>query len=662
MSLQLSTLPKFNVPQPLVTQGGSATSVTWPWTPLDVAWLKFLNSHQASTDPLHDVLALLVSYQMGRGHACLDLELLWQDPSHLLDGSDAQINALKQQTALANKAPADLFSEPLNPWAEAAKTMPWAMGDHAPMVVSKDIDAQPRRIYLRRAWQAEQSIQAAIQARLATHFEVPPDTGEKLKALFGDEVQVTDWQRVACAKALRAGITLITGGPGTGKTTTVVRLLALLLRAAQDQEQTLRIHLAAPTGKAASRLSASIQSALASLPAGWSQGIPSQALTLHQLLQYNPDAAARKASTLATDLVVVDEASMIDLELMARLMACVPASARLVLLGDKDQLASVEAGAAWSQLCEGAAQSDDNTQAHKHTAYTLPEQTAVLHVSRRFDANSAIGQWAKLINEGQYEALQEKWQTLPVTGQLPADEGTEIQRWPEAWRERSQGALHPEVVNALKLGWTHWLSDLKPLLQAGAVCDNAQALKLLNSFSEFQVLCALRQGAWGVQTLNDCIAVALGLTSHREKSLQSQAAKEPWFVGRPIMVTRNDYHLNLMNGDVGQCLPTANGLRVAFPDGQGGVRWVLPSRLDAVETVWAMTVHKSQGSEYDHVLVVLPDRDAPVLTRELLYTGVTRAKSKLTWWAPQPAVLFNAVRQRVIRSGGLADGLFHPAK
>lgn len=662
MSLQLSTLPKFNVPQPLANSANSATSVTWPWTPLDVAWLKFLNSHQASPHALHDVLALLVSYQMGRGHACLDLELLWQDPSHLLDWSDAQVKALKQQTTHANNAPADLFSEPVNPWAEAAKSMPWAMGDHSPMVLSKQVDDLPRRVYLRRAWQAEQSIQAAIQARLATHFEVPQDTEEKLKALFGDEAQATDWQRVACAKALRAGITLITGGPGTGKTTTVVRLLALLQGAAKDQQQTLRIHLAAPTGKAASRLSASIQSALASLPEGWAEGIPSQAVTLHQLLQYNPDAAARNAPILATDLVVVDEASMIDLELMARLMACVPAHARLVLLGDKDQLASVEAGAVWSQLCEGAAQSDDHAQANNNTAYTLTEQTAVLHVSRRFDANSAIGQWAKLINEGQYEALKEKWQTLPITGQLPADELTEIQRWPDAWRERSQGALHPEVVNALKLGWTHWLSELKPLLQTGAVCDNAQALKLLNRFSEYQVLCALRQGAWGVQAFNDRIAVALGLNANRDKSFQPQTSKDNWFVGRPIMVTRNDYHLNLMNGDVGQCLPTANGLRVAFPDGEGGVRWVLPSRLDAVETVWAMTVHKSQGSEYDHVLMVLPDREAPVLTRELLYTGVTRARTKLTWWAPNPAVLLSAVRQRVTRSGGLADGLFHPAK
>jgi exodeoxyribonuclease V alpha subunit len=154
------------------------------------------------------------------------------------------------------------------------------------------------------------------------------------------------------------------------------------------------------------------------------------------------------------------------------------------------------------------------------------------------------------------------------------------------------------------------LEVLKPLQQADALCDNAQALQLLNRFSEFQVLCALRHGAWGVQSLNQQIAMALGLSKNAERNFQPAKQQDAWFVGRPIMVTRNDYHLQLMNGDVGQCLPTANGLRVAFPDGKGGVRWVLPSRLDAVETVWAMTVHKSQGSEYDHVLLVLPDRDS----------------------------------------------------
>ncbi|NBO42763.1 MAG: exodeoxyribonuclease V subunit alpha, partial [Betaproteobacteria bacterium] len=155
---------------------------------------------------------------------------------------------------------------------------------------------------------------------------------------------------------------------------------------------------------------------------------------------------------------------------------------------------------------------------------------------------------------------------------------------------------------------------------------------------------------------------ALGLTKPLDRNFQAIKPQEAWYVGRPVMVTRNDYHLHLMNGDVGQCLPTPNGLRVAFPDGKGGVRWILPSRLDAVETVFAMTVHKSQGSEYDHVLMVLPDREAPVLTRELLYTGITRAKSHLTWWVPKASVLWAALNQRVTRSGGLAEALFHRSK
>ena len=638
--------------------------ISWPWTALDMAWLQFLKSHQTTSDPLHDLLALLVSHQMGRGHACLDLDVLLQDPAHLLDWTDVQIKALTQFVATSkhNEQPSDLFSTPRNPWSEAAKSMPWAVGENSPILVSFQEDGQAQRVYLRRAWQAEQTIQSSIHARLSQNFEVPKDSQEKLNKLFGLQTEPTDWQRIACAKALRAGLTLITGGPGTGKTTTVVRLLALLQQSAHDQQTTLRIHLAAPTGKAASRLSSSIQLALASLPEAWGEGIPSKAVTLHQLLQYNPNAASRAAPLLATDLVVVDEASMIDLELMARLVKCVPAKARLVLLGDKDQLASVEAGAVWSQLCEGAAHADNATQAHATKPYTLSEQTAVLHVSRRFDANSAIGQWAQLINAGNLQQIQEQWQALSTASAEDGIESPAVQIWPDHWRDRPEGQLQPEVVHALRAGWSAWLQALKPLQQADAICDNALALQLLNRFSEFQVLCALRQGIWGVQSLNERIAMALGLSQSVERNFQPAKAQNGWFLGRPIMVTRNDYHLQLMNGDVGQCLPTVNGLRVAFPDGKGGVRWVLPSRLDAVETVWAMTVHKSQGSEYDHVLLVLPDRDAPVLTRELLYTGVTRAKSRLTWWVPNPSVLFNSVGQRVTRSGGLADTLFHPSK
>ena len=183
------------------------TLAGWPWTALDAAWLQFLKSHQATPEPLHDLLALLVSHQMGRGHACLDLDALMQDPAHLLGWTDAQTKLLTQLVANSklDQQPTDLFAMPPNPWAQAAKTMPWALGENAPILVSYQEDGQAQRVYLRRAWQAEQTIQASIQTRLSQNFEVPKDSEEKLNKLFGLQTNQTDWQRIACAKALRAG-------------------------------------------------------------------------------------------------------------------------------------------------------------------------------------------------------------------------------------------------------------------------------------------------------------------------------------------------------------------------------------------------------------------------------------------------------------------------
>jgi exodeoxyribonuclease V alpha subunit len=199
----------------------------------------------------------------------------------------------------------------------------------------------------------------------------------------------------------------------------------------------------------------------------------------------------------------------------------------------------------------------------------------------------------------------------------------------------------PRLTALVKHGWISWLKNLQPLKTAA--CSDAQAMAALNEFTKFQVLCAVRDGPWGVNHLNQRIASSLGMPL------------DGWYTGRPVMVTRNDYNLKLMNGDIGLCLPLASGLRVAFSDGQGGIRWVLPSRLDSVETVFAMTVHKSQGSEFDHVALVLPDRPVAVLTRELLYTGMTRARVRLTLVAPKAHVLLHAVALRVLRSGGLAS-------
>jgi exodeoxyribonuclease V alpha subunit len=610
-----------------MTQAAAATLLpllhaSWaqstPLTGLDKSLANLLNSKQPSDDPRHLWLATLTSHQWGRGHACLDLATLQTQAAELLGWTDEQTSALPSQLH------------------EAAATLPWTQGDASPLVLTED--TQGARLYLRRAWTAEQNIRRNIAQRLALPCEVPADLQQRLDELFtptrDDE---PDMQRLACEVAAQNRITLITGGPGTGKTTTVVKLLSLLVRTSPRE---LQIHLAAPTGKAAARLTESISNALTKMPADKRPHMPSQAQTLHRLLQTN--SRANQVHQLATDVVVVDEASMIDLEMMARLLQAVPPTARLILLGDKDQLASVEAGAVMSQLCTGS---------------LLKAQTVTLIHSHRFDAKSGIGQWARAVNADAADnthALKALWKdapdwlaTLPLQQSVLLDEGGD-EAEPDVTRLQLASASDPKLAVGLRYGWRNWLALLdahRPSKTAqAAACNDAQAVALLNAFTEFCVLCAVREGPLGVTQLNTQVEHALGL------------GQSAWYAGRPVMVTRNDYALDLMNGDIGLCLPGPDGvLRVAFPAVDGGVRWVMPSRLDSVETVFAMTVHKSQGSEFAHVLLVIPAQESPVLTRELVYTGLTRAKKRLTLWAPQLGVLWNGCARRVLRSGGLGD-------
>ncbi len=604
----------------------SATTPDSPLTALDTAFADFLSDSQPSPDPRHRLLAALTSHQYGRGHACLDLQLL----------AEFGVAALGWDARLQDTLPVDLVA--------TARDMPWISGPGSPLV----LDGQ--RLYLRRNWQAEQAIRASITARLAQPSDVPDKLKHAIDSLFpalpdsnGDAAgSLPDWQKSACALAARGRFTLITGGPGTGKTTTVVRLLALLQSQAVQTGKPLRMALAAPTGKAAARLGESIAQAIQKLPEPMRSHIPVQAQTLHKLLQVRSSIRASAPPALALDVVVVDEASMIDLELMARLLAAVPLSASLVLLGDKDQLASVEAGAVMGQLCDGAelgsytpdtvqwvhTQCGEHLEAWSGSGSALAQHTVMLRQSRRFAADSVIGQWAGAVNAGDRQQVQALWSAAP--------------RWSlnepmSVTRLEPRTSVDRHLTDRVRAGWGAWLAGLASL---GPSMDDAQALSLLDAFGQFQVLCAMREGPWGVTALNRAISRALGFPL------------DVWYAGRPVMVTRNDYHLNLMNGDVGMCLPTAQGLRVAFAQG-GEVRWVLPSRLDAVETVLAMTVHKSQGSEFDQVALVLPDKMAPVLTRELLYTGLTRAKQALTLVVPQAGILRQAVVTRTLRSGGL---------
>ena len=582
-----------------------------PLTGLDTALANLLHSKQPSDDPRHMWLAALASHQWGRGHACLDLATLHTQTAALLGWTDEQTAAL----------PAHL--------QEAAATLPWTQGDASPLVLAEDKGhaSTGARLYLRRAWTAEQNIRANIAQRLALPCEVPADLQQRLDELFTPTTGgAPDMQRLACEVAAQNRITLITGGPGTGKTTTVVKLLSLLVRTAPRE---LQIHLAAPTGKAAARLTESISNALTKMPTD-----------THRLLQTN--SKTTQVHQLATDVVVVDEASMIDLEMMARLLQAVPPTARLILLGDKDQLASVEAGAVMSQLCTGT---------------LLQHQTVTLIHSHRFDAKSGIGQWARTVNADVADhtpALKALWKdapdwlaTLPLQQSMQLDESGDTPE-PDVTRLQLASANDPKLAVGLRYGWRHWLALLdahRPSKTAPAApCSDAQAVALLKAFTEFCVLCAVREGPLGVVQLNTNVEHALGL------------GQSVWYAGRPVMVTRNDYALELMNGDIGLCLPGPEGvLRVAFPAADAGVRWVMPSRLDSVETVFAMTVHKSQGSEFAHVLLVIPAQESPVLTRELVYTGLTRARQRLTVWAPQLGVLWNGCSRRVLRSGGLGN-------
>jgi exodeoxyribonuclease V alpha subunit len=606
---------------------------------LELAFARFLQQAQPSANERHAILAALASFQFSRGHACLDLHALASQPAELLGWTT-------QEAALL---PAGLV--------ESAGTVPWTQGDASPLVLESG------RLYLRRAWRAEGRIRSAIASRLAQSSAAPAGLRGMLDSLFPEPEAASHavpWQKLACALAVRGQLTLITGGPGTGKTTTVARLLALLQAQANASGLGLRVALAAPTGKAAARLESALVQAGLHLPAGMKLQADLKAMTLHRLLHVS-ESTGSCATPVAADVVVVDEASMIDLEMTARLLAAVPLSARLILLGDKDQLASVEAGAVLAQLCAGAeaGQYDAKTVtwAAEHAgivldAWTgdgdaLAQQTVMLRESHRFGATSQIGQWARAVNAGDVANVEALIQSARDSDTNNAGLPEQSVAWLGAHR-----SSEPAFSQLVRSAWHEWRAaistwndrsrDLADLAESAGRDEDAAVI--LTLFAKFQVLCATREGRFGTVRLNREIARLFGFPV------------QGWYAGRPVMVTRNDYSLNLMNGDLGICMRHGRGLRLAFPSGNDGVRWIQPSRLDACETVFAMTIHKSQGSEFDHVLLALPEADAAVLTRELVYTGVTRARRRLTVMAPSSNLLLRAVSRRVNRSGGLCGG------
>ena len=630
---------------------------------LDRALAAFLLERDPACDARVLLAAALVSHQLGHGHVCLDLATTLAEPDFALslppegeEGTDVLLPS------------ALLRSLKLDDW-QAALAGSRVIDSGLPEQAERPLVLVGQRLYLRRYFRYERQVVQGLQRRLAEPLSTPPALAQRLQSLFADSQQSPDWQRIACALAARGAFSIITGGPGTGKTTTVVRLLALLQTPAVEAGQPLRIRLAAPTGKAAARLTESIGQQVGRLPVDEAvrRQIPTDVSTLHRLLGSLPDSRHfrhHQANPLALDVLVVDEASMIDLEMMACVLNALPPGARLILLGDKDQLASVEAGAVLGDLCRHAEQGlyspatrewlEHNSgqsltaaglQIGDGTLHLLEQQTAMLRYSHRFGAVSGIGQLARAVNGGDAAGARQLLQTggFADIHRLRVSAVTD-----EAFERLVLGDASALPGYALYL---HSLQAHRPEPQVPAEDPAWErwAQQVLGAFDRFQLLCAVRKGAWGVDALNLRVANLL----HRRGWL---SADQGWYEGRPVLVTRNDYSLGLMNGDIGIALrvrekplhPGAaerEALRVAFArnDGKGGVRFVLPSRLSEVESVFAMTVHKSQGSEFTHAALVLPDARSPVLTKELVYTAITRASQHFSLVEARDGVFEQAV-------------------
>jgi exodeoxyribonuclease V alpha subunit len=646
---------------------------------VEAGWLSRLN--RAFTRFLHELepnagdgvlwAGALASHQLDRGEVYLDLEGLTQQPGLTLAIPSDEDWTFRAESAQAELAA--LKALPLPQWqSDLRNSKLVSTGEgNTPLVLDGS------RLYLRRYWQYQQTLDRCIQDRLApARAGLPEDLLERIDALFpgSSEQPLPDWQKIACVLALRSRFAIITGGPGTGKTTTLTKLLALLIQLWEQAPEARKpnILLAAPTGKASARVSESIATALEQLDidANIKESIPKKAGTLHRLLGSRPDTRRFKHNRhhrLAADIVIVDEASMIHLEMMASLLEALPDNAQLILLGDKDQLASVEAGSVMGDLCRGAenAAYDHDARAwiERYAGEKLPpsaavgthinQQTVMLRYSHRFGERSGIGQLARAVNAGdsiQAQAILNDTARFKDLLPSPATDYLRLRARPEP--DGADALLKKlAAINAGNSadgkpnpgqGYGYYLSVIQNRPAGDPASYDAWAERVLAAFDAFQVLCAVRRGRWGVEEMNRRL----------EAWLFPKQAPGLWYEGRPVMITRNEYNLGLMNGDIGIALYDHTGkLRVVFPTddplAKTKIRWLSPLRLPDAETAFAITVHKSQGSEFNHVVLALPETRSPVLTRELIYTGITRAKENFTLLESREGVFDQAVKARI---------------
>jgi exodeoxyribonuclease V alpha subunit len=574
---------------------------------LEPIQLNQLDAHFADfvarmSDGPHEYLwlaAAVASSFSSQGHVCLDLNAV----------AGCEVRPARPEDEQLCMPPLAIMCDALSRCSGVG-----APGEYTPLVLDRK-----GRLYLHRSWDAERRVAEGILSRCAPRAPEDASLTKALDRLFPDSVSEKNLQRAAAEAALRCQFTVISGGPGTGKTTTVARILALLVEMTGCDHG--RILLAAPTGKAALRLQQSLAAVYERLPLPKEvrELLPRAVSTVHRLLGIGGDGRRPRyngTNQLPCDVLVVDEASMVDLPLMAATLEALPASARVILLGDRDQLASVEAGAVLADLCAVADDSD------------LPgTRPAIVHLthSYRFRDDSGIGALSRLVNAGDGDGAL----GLLLSGQYPD----------VCWRPL------PAVGSFAQLFATAAVEGF------AAVAHAASPHEALAAMDRFRVLTPHREGVHGTNGLNRMVAVAV-------RSCRSEGGDGAPYT--PVMVGTNNYELGLFNGDTGiEATEADGGTSVYFPlDDGDGVRRISSLRFPNLETAYALTVHKSQGSEYDAILLILPDMQSSVMSRELLYTALTRARHRVEIWC-DGEVFKGMVERRTKRNSGLQDSLWN---
>ncbi len=600
---------------------------------IDIHFAALMN--RLSESPSDDLFlaSAMASRAVQQGHVCLDLRAVAETPLSDSSGDGPLLLCPRLSTWQRTLERSDVVGRP---------------GQYRPLILD-----DRSRLYLYRYWNYERCLADEIRARVAAsgrEFD-PAQLAQAFSNVFPEKDERTvNWQKVAALMAVIKGFCVISGGPGTGKTTLVSKIVTLIRQL--EGEGNWSVAMVAPTGKAAARLQETMKRTHGSTakPGAVTDGADGVGIgaigTIHRLLGTIPNSPRfrhNRENPVPFQLVVVDEASMVDLPLMAKLVEAVGRDARLILLGDRDQLASVEAGAVLGDICgrsqlhgfSGAfcdlfeAISGQRIPGPYHAGSDGTGWDWVVHLEEnyRFGPQSGIGALSLAVNRGQSDAGRQvvtsgrygdvRWKDLPTS-------------------KRMMAQLRDRV-----------LEEYGRYLKADDPLDAFAAL------SGFRILCALRQGPYGVAGVNgmaERILSDAGLINPLER----------WYRGRPVLITGNDYNLDLFNGDTGVILPDpeAGGeLRAFFRSPSESIRRLHPARLPVHETVFAMTVHKSQGSEFDRILLILPDRTSPILTRELIYTGATRARKSLEIWGVE-SVFLDSIHRQVERSSGLRDAIW----